>query len=218
MKVTAIEEAQNIASMKVEELVGSLQTFEMTFNDKTEKKSKGIAFVSSADNEEDESDLDTDEGLSNAIVLFGRQFNKILKKVDGRPKRNAKKIQYDISRQGSTSAKTKLDDKENQGKGVQCHECEGYGHIRSECATYLKKQKKVLTVSWSDEDNSNNEMENEATNHVSAMTGVCSLDTESYDEDLTFEELASAYKNLCFKSEDVCRTSEQQKAVINQLK
>jgi hypothetical protein len=39
-------------------------------------------------------------------------------------------------------------------------------------------------------------MENEAANHVSAMTGVCASDTESYDEDLTFEELASAYKNL----------------------
>jgi len=33
MKVTAIEEAQNITSMKVEELIGSLQTFEMAIND-----------------------------------------------------------------------------------------------------------------------------------------------------------------------------------------
>src|ERR1044072_2014787 len=31
MKVTAIEEAQDIASMQVDELIGSLQTFELTF-------------------------------------------------------------------------------------------------------------------------------------------------------------------------------------------
>jgi hypothetical protein len=35
MKVTAIEEAQKIASMKVEEVVGSLQTFEMNFSEKS---------------------------------------------------------------------------------------------------------------------------------------------------------------------------------------
>jgi hypothetical protein len=83
MKVTAIEEAQNIASMKVEEVVGSLQTIEMNFSDKIEKKGKNIAFTSNTDNEEDD-----EEDLSKDIVLLGRQFNKILKSVDRRPRRN----------------------------------------------------------------------------------------------------------------------------------
>ena len=42
MKVTTIEEAQNISSMKVDELIGSLQNFEITVNNKTDKKSKSI--------------------------------------------------------------------------------------------------------------------------------------------------------------------------------
>jgi hypothetical protein len=176
MKVTAIEEAQDIASMKVEEVVGSLQTFEMNFSDKTEKKGKSIAFTSNIDNEEVDDDLDTKEDLSDDIVLVGRQFNKILKNVNIRARRNVKNIQFDISKQGTTSVKTKTDDKPNQSKGVQCHECEGYGHIRSECATYLKKQKTGLSVTWSDKDGSENELENEASNHVSAMTGVCVCD------------------------------------------
>jgi hypothetical protein len=107
-----------------------------------------------------------------------------------------KNIQFDISKQGNTSAKTKTDDKTNQGKGVQCNECEGFGHIRSECATYLKKQKKGLSIYWSDEDNSENELENVAVNHVSAMTGVCDSDAESCDDELTYEVLASTYKDL----------------------
>src|SRR4030065_2242268 len=45
MKVTTIEEAQDICNMKVEELMGSLQTFKMAISDRTEKK-KSIAFVS----------------------------------------------------------------------------------------------------------------------------------------------------------------------------
>lgn len=36
-------------------------------------------------------------------------------------------------------------------RGIQCHECERFGHIRSECPTYMKsKGKKVITVSLSD--------------------------------------------------------------------
>ena len=46
MKVTAIEEAQDISTMPVDELIGSLQTFEMTLNNKTDKKNKSIAFLS----------------------------------------------------------------------------------------------------------------------------------------------------------------------------
>ncbi|KAK2421778.1 gag-protease polyprotein [Trifolium repens] len=207
MKVTTIEEARDIASMKVEEVVGSLQTFEMNFNDKVEKKGKCIAFTSNTNNEEVD-----EEDLSDDIALPGRQFNKILKNVDRRPRRNVQHIQPDISKPGNTSAKTKADDKTNQSKGVQCHECEGYGHFRSECTTYLKKQKKGLSVYLLDEDDF------EAANHVSALNGVCNYDTESCDEELTYEELASAYKELCIRSEEVCRTNVEQEAVINQLK
>jgi len=49
MKVTGIEEAQDISSVKVDELIGSLQNFEITINSKTDKKGKGIAFVSNVD-------------------------------------------------------------------------------------------------------------------------------------------------------------------------
>ncbi|KAK2452208.1 gag-protease polyprotein [Trifolium repens] len=38
MKVTAIEEAQDISSMKVDELIGSLQTFELYINERSEIK------------------------------------------------------------------------------------------------------------------------------------------------------------------------------------
>ncbi|MCI71739.1 gag-protease polyprotein, partial [Trifolium medium] len=62
--------------------------------------------------------------------------------MDRRPRTNVEHISIDISKNISTQRKPRTDEKTNQGKGVQCHECEGYGHIRIECATYLKKQKK----------------------------------------------------------------------------
>ncbi|MCH98734.1 gag-pol polyprotein [Trifolium medium] len=72
IKVTSIEEAQDISNMKVDELVGSLQTFELTINERSEKKTKSIVFVSNADDEELENDMDANESISDAIVLLGR--------------------------------------------------------------------------------------------------------------------------------------------------
>ena len=96
MKVTAIEEAQDINKMRLDELVGSLQTFELSINERSEKKNKSIAFVTNTEDEEEECDMGIDEGISNAIVLLGRQFNKVLKKMDRNPRSNVKNDSYDI--------------------------------------------------------------------------------------------------------------------------
>ena len=53
MKVTTIEEAQDIRSIKVDELIGSLQTFGRAMNDISEKKNKSIAFMSNTEEDED---------------------------------------------------------------------------------------------------------------------------------------------------------------------
>jgi len=52
MKVTAIEESQDISNKKVDELIRSLQTFELTINDRCEKKKKNIAFISNTNKED----------------------------------------------------------------------------------------------------------------------------------------------------------------------
>jgi len=60
MKVTAIEKAQDIKNMKEEELIGSLQTFEMAISDRSEKKNKSIVFVSNTNDEHAKCDMETD--------------------------------------------------------------------------------------------------------------------------------------------------------------
>ncbi|KAK2456170.1 gag-protease polyprotein [Trifolium repens] len=183
----------------------------MNFSNKPEKKEKSIVLSSNTDNEEAD-----EEDLLDDIALLGKQFKRILKNV-GR-KNNVEHIQLDIRKQGNTSAKTKTNDKPIQDRDIQCRECEGYGHYRSECSTYLKRQKKGLSVSWSDEDESVNELASNSSNQVNAMTGVYLSDNESCDEDLTYEELASAYRKLCIRSEEVCRKNAELETTIIQLK
>jgi len=152
MKVTAIEKAQDISSMKVEELIGSLQNFEIMINNRVEMKEKNIALVSNADIEETQGNLENDENLAESILLLGRLFNKIMKQTNWRPRSDDQNIRYNISEKQINEKSFSTDDKGNQSKTVQCYECEGYGHSRTDCATFLKKQKKSLTVAWSNED------------------------------------------------------------------
>src|ERR1044072_3353556 len=95
MKVTAIEEAQDISTLKVEELVGSLMTFEMGISDNVDKKNKSIALVS---NTEEDCKKGDEEKRSEAIAMLGRQFNKLIKRIDPKSRSNVKDIPSDISR------------------------------------------------------------------------------------------------------------------------
>jgi hypothetical protein len=69
-------------------------------------------------------------------------------------------------------------------------------------------------VSWFDEDS---DEEDESARHATALTGVCISDAESDDEEITYEELASSYKDMLTRYEEVCRILEKQKKTINQL-
>ena len=169
MKVTTIEEAQDISSMKVDELIGSLQNFELVVDNRSENKGKGVAFVSKTKNNEPQGDLMGDEDLSENPIMLGRQFNRILKHVNTRARPNGQNIRFNTDLQTNSMHNVKSEEKSNQYKGVQCHECEGYGHIRTECAAFLRKQKKSLTVSWSDDDESEGDERKESVKHVAVL-------------------------------------------------
>jgi hypothetical protein len=49
----------------------------------------------------------------------------VLKRVDRRNRENGQSIRFDINKQPNSLKKTKLEEKNRQDKGVQCHECEG---------------------------------------------------------------------------------------------
>ena len=96
---------------------------------------------------DDQTEVDLDEEISEVVVLLGKQFNKVLKRLDRWLKQNVKNISYDIGKHNDSQGKTKAEKQHNQGKGPQCFGCEGYGHYRSECPTHLKKQQKGYYIS-----------------------------------------------------------------------
>jgi len=109
------------------------------------------------------------------------------------------------------------DEKNSKYKGVQCHECEGYDHIGTECATFLKKRKKSLVLSWSDGDDYDDDVKVESASCVSALTGRIMSDTESCEEEMSYEELAMSYYDLTTKNVKLTQKVEQQVKEIAQL-
>ena len=114
-KLTAIEESKNLDTMKVEELMGSLQTYEM--NIKQRKKEKTIALKAASEPTDEEG-----EGESDELAFLTKNFSKFLKKM-------SKKSKPDNSSKGKFYPKPDS----NKKKGIQCRECEGYGHMQAEC-------------------------------------------------------------------------------------
>ncbi|KAA0066730.1 Receptor-like protein 12 [Cucumis melo var. makuwa] len=126
-EVTAIEEAHDITTLKLDELFGSLLTFEMATADRESKKGKGIVFKS------------THVGMNAQTSNQYRRRND-----DGTTKRNNEN--FDRRSDGY------IKKKEGDRRIFRCREYGGVGHYQAECPTFLRKQKKNFRVTLSDEE------------------------------------------------------------------
>ena len=101
-KVTAIEEAKDVKTLPLEELLGSLLTHELTMKqrqiEEVEKKKKSIAFKTSI--KENEKFLEEEEETSNDededIALLSRKIGKLLR--NRKLRRNGNFIKKDASK------------------------------------------------------------------------------------------------------------------------
>ncbi|XP_031091039.1 uncharacterized protein LOC115996034 [Ipomoea triloba] len=104
----------------------------------------------------------------------------------------------------------------NKNKGIQCRECEGFGHIQVECATYLKRKKSMKATTWSDEDcyEEAQDEDEEISGNFVAFTAVVAeshsdLDNCSDHEDvdkIPYEELEQSYIKLYKKWDILLKT------------
>lgn len=85
MKVTAIEEVNDIASLKVDELFGSLRTFELNLDDGDSKKRSGVALqVINEDTSQSSKEHTHDENLAVSIILLTKKVLKLRSKFHQR--------------------------------------------------------------------------------------------------------------------------------------
>ncbi|XP_020254100.1 uncharacterized protein LOC109831170 [Asparagus officinalis] len=145
-KTTVIEEANDLSTLTVENLIGNLMAYEVQIEDRKKddepKKKKIFAFNASSDT--DESDEDDED-----IAMITKKFKRFLKK--DKFKSNKFKNTIDSS---------------------LCFNCNKPGHIKNcpllkskskftNSNNFKKKKKKAMAVTWDDSDDSSSSEEEE---------------------------------------------------------
>ena len=189
MKVTAIEEAQDISNMKVDELIGSLQAFELANG----YKKKNIVFIFNTNEEDVQCEMEIDEIILDAITRLGREFNKVLEMIDKKSRPNVQNISFNISINNESQRRDRNNDE------------------------YSNRVTALTGRCTSDKDVPETDDKRESTKQVCAMTGRVFSNTESSDEELAYDELAASYKGLYTRSAEVSKILVEQKKINSQL-
>ena len=137
--MTAITESKDVDSIPVNELVGSLQPYELDLLKTSKSKSMALKLVDDIDGGGFDDELFTTE-----IAYLAKNFRNFLRNNNRRARdkntaepRNFRK--NDPTKVNNTDKpRKKVGQSSNNSIGPQCFGCQGYGHMKSKCPTYLK--------------------------------------------------------------------------------
>jgi hypothetical protein len=141
IKVTTIEEGKDLEEMKIEELVGSLQTYELSLP--LVKKLKTIALKASKKKVEVTSGDDS-EDEEKAVAMLAKNFRRLMR--NERFKKKLFKKMNKVPREAEPKEAEKKDP-----RGPICYECSRFGHIRADCGNLKQGKGKAYNATLSDE-------------------------------------------------------------------
>ena len=133
------------------ELIGNLQTYELVLT-RLWKGTKSNSMALKAKSNETYESLDDEDSKMKSYIT--RQFKKFMK--------NASVKSFDKVRKQSSSSQFKSQDRRKKDakdgsqytvpSGPKCFVCDGFGHMKQECPTYLKLigKSKAFTITLSD--------------------------------------------------------------------
>ena len=150
-KVTVITKSKDVDSIPIDELVGSLQSYELDLSKTNKSKSMALKSVDDVDG-----NRFNDELSSTKITYFAKNFRNFLRNNNrkARGKNNAKpknSKKNELTRINNIEkSKEKVSQSSSNSLGQQCFSCQGYGHVKSECSTFLRTKGKAMAITLSD--------------------------------------------------------------------
>ena len=224
-KVTVITESKDVDSIHVDELVGSLQSYESNLPKSNKSKSMALKSIDDVD------DCGFDDELSSTeIAYLAKNFRNFLKNKNRRA-RNRNKVDTKNVKKNETAkndntekSKDKVGQSSNSSLGLQCYGCLGYGHKKSKCPTFLRSKGKAMTVTLSNDEISNHESESDQEGNFMAFTvatvvsEIETADENPFDGELSKNvDLQEAYNKLCKIAAKDARSVELGLKKINTL-
>jgi hypothetical protein len=132
---------KDLKEMKIEKLVGSLQTYEYSLP--PVRKTKTIALKASKKKTRVSSDEDSDIN-EDVVAMLAKNFERFMKN-----NKFKKRLSDRLKKAPRTPEPEEVEKKDP--RGPQCYECLGFGHIKTECANLKKIKGKAFKATLSDE-------------------------------------------------------------------
>ena len=194
-----------VTAIPVDELVGSLQSYELDLPKTSKSKSMALKSV----NDVDVGGFD-DKLFATEIVYLAKNFRNFLRNNNRRARdkntaepRNFRKNDP-IKVNNIDKPREKVGQFSNNSMGPQCFGCQGYGHMKSECPTYLKSKGNAMTVTLSDGEVSDDEFGYDEDGNFIIFTTttvvheILSAEENPFDGELSEDaDLQEAYNKLC---------------------
>jgi hypothetical protein len=209
--VITIEEIKDLEEIKIEEIVGSLQTYEYslppirkakTIALKASKASKKKSRVTS----DEDSDIDED-----VVAMLAKNFERFMKS-----NKFKKKFSNRLRKAPYTTDTEEAEKKDPRGS--QCFECSGFGHIRTECANLKKQKGKAFNETLSDESEKEEETPEEEKFLAFVAPHEDKEDSQSYSENSEEEDMQSAYQLQYVEFLKLMEKYKQQVLELNSLR
>ena len=225
-KVTAIQEAKDLTKLPLEELIGSLMTYEINLakkkQEEEDKRKKSITLKATT-KEEEEVEEEKQSEKDEVLALITRKFNKFIKGE------RFKERMFTFRRDFSKKEFSSHDDKERweEKMDLLCFKCKKSGHIKYDCSLYKsetkRRKKKTMMTTWSESEYESSEEENEKEVANMCFMAIDELDEANSnisDEDIhdAFQELFENLEKLGLKNSSLKKKVQQLEKELGEVK
>ena len=175
--MTVITESKDVDSIPVNELVGSFHSYELDLPKTSKSKSMALKSV----NDVDVSGFD-DELSATEIAYLAKNFRNFLGNNEKRARGNNTVEPRNFRSNNPTKVNNtekpheKVGQPSNNTMGQQCFGCQGYGHVKFKCPTFLRSKGKAMAVTLSDDEVSDNESGSDDDGNFIAFTTTAVVD------------------------------------------
>ena len=151
-----------------------------------------------------------DELFATEIAYLAKNFKNFLRNNNrrARGKNNIEPRNFrrnDPTKVNNTEKpKEKVCQTSNNSMGQQCFGCQGYGHVKSECPTFLRSKGKAMAVTLSGDEVSNHESGSDENGNFIAFSATAVIDESVVVDENPFDgelfenaDLQEAYNKLC---------------------
>ena len=175
-KVTVITKSNEVDSIPIDELVESLQSYELDLCKTSKSKSMALKFVDDVDVSGFDNELSTTK-IAYLVKNFGNFIRNNNRRARG--KNTVEPINFrrnDPAKVNNTEKpKERGGQPSNNTMGQQCFGCQGYYHVKSECPTFLRSKDKAMAVTYSDDEVSDNESGSDKDGNFITFTATAKL-------------------------------------------